>query len=122
MEKKQIKRRINAGLDLNYDYVCSASSMGFIRVYSGYLTGEISDALNEILYQDWFFDCETNDSITEDKLFEISDIPLFDVYYRELPNVYELLICDAANNKILFTADIADWDEFFNALEKYEIG
>lgn len=122
MEKKQIKRRINAGPELNYDYVCSASGLGFIRVYSGYLRGDINDALNEILHQDWFFDCETNDFITADKLFEICDIPLFNVYYRELPNVYELLICDAANNKILFTADIVDWDEFFNALKKYEIG
>lgn len=122
METKQIKRCINAETELIYNYVCSASSEGFIRVYTGNLQGEISDALNEILYQDWFFDCETNDFITEDKLFEISDISLFNVYYRELPNVYELLICDAANNKILFTADIADWDEFFNALEKYEIG
>ena len=122
METKQIKRCINAETELIYNYVCSASSEGFIRVYTGNLQGEISDALNEILYQDWFFDCEINDFITEDKLFEISNISLFNVYYRELPNVYELLICDAANNKILFTADIADWDEFFNALEKYEIG
>lgn len=122
MEKEQIKRSIKAGVDLNYDYVCSASGLGFIRVYTGNLQGEIDDALNEILYQDWFIDCETNDFITEDKLFKISDIPLFDVYYRELPNVYELLISNAANNKLLFTVDIVDWDEFFNALEKYEIG
>ena len=122
MAKEQIKIGKNAETELVYNYVCSASSMGFIRVYSGYLRGDINDAFNEILFQDWFLDCETNDFITADKLFEISDIPLFDVYYRELPNVYELLICDAANNKLLFTADIADWDEFFNALEKYEIG
>lgn len=122
MEKEQIKIRKNAETELVYDYVCSASSMGFIRVYSGYLRGDISDALNEILSQDWFSDCETNDFITVDRLFEISDIPLFDLYYRELPNAYELLICDAANNKLLFTADIADWDEFFNDLKKYEIG
>ena len=122
MEKEQIKIRKNAETELVYNYVCSASSVGFIRAYSGYLRGDINDALNEILHQDWFFGCETNDFITEDKLFEISDIPLFNVYYRELPNVYELLICDAANNKRLFTADIADWDEFFKALVKYEIG
>ena len=122
MEKEQIKIRQNAETELVYDYVCSASSMGFIRVYSGHLRGDINDAFNEILSQDWFSDCETNDFITADRLFEISDIPLFDLYYRELPNVYELLICDAANNKILFTADISDWDEFFGALEKYEIG
>ena len=119
MEKNQIKIRQNAKTELIYDYVCSASSMEFIRVYSGCLRGDINDAFNEILFQDWFSDCETNDFITADKLFEISNIPLFNVYYRELPNVYELLICDAANNKLLFTADIADWDEFFNALKKY---
>lgn len=120
MEK--IKIRQNAETELVYDYVCSASSMGFIRVYSGYLRGDINDAFNEIISQDWFFDCETNDFITADKLFEISDIPLFDIYCRKLSNVYELLICDADNNRLLFTADIADWDEFFGALEKYEIG
>ena len=103
----------------NYDYICSASGTEFIRAYTGYFTGEINDALNEILHQDWFFDCETNDFVTEDKLLEISKAPLLDVSYRKLPNAYELLICDAAG-KILFTADIADWDEFFNALKKYK--
>lgn len=122
MEKKQFKIRTNAETELIYDYVCSASSKGFIRVYTGNLQGDINDSFNEILYQDWFIDGETNDFMTEDKLFKISDISMFDIYYRELPNVYELLICDAANNNLLFTADIADWDEFFNALEEYEIG
>ena len=122
MEKEQIKIRKIAETELIYDCLGSASNEGFIRVYSGYLRGDINDAFNEILYQDWFFDCETNDFITVDRLFEISDIPLFDLYYRELPNVYELLICDAANNKILFTADVVDLDEFCDALEKYEIG
>ena len=104
---------------LNYKYVRSASGTGFICAYAG--MEEISDALNEILHQDWFFDCETNDVITEDKLLEISNTPLLDVYYCELPNVYELLICDAAG-KILFTADIANWDEFFNALNNCSYG
>ena len=84
MEKKQIKRRINAGPELNYDYVCSASGLGFIRVYSGYLRGDINDALNEILHQDWFFDCETNDFITADKLFEICDIALQNYYKNSI--------------------------------------
>ena len=111
-----IKKLITNENGLSYNFICSASGTDFIRTYAG--KKEISDALNEILHQDWFFDCETNDVITEDKLLEISNIPVFNVYYRNLPNVYELLICDA-DNKQLFTADIADWDEFFKALFDY---
>ena len=107
------------GTLLEYDYRGAVDCESFCRAYEGNSSADFNDILNEIIYQEWFWGWESNKPLTFDELDKILDnTKLFNIYYRPLSNVDELLICDSNNNK-LFTADVVGIDEFIKALEQY---